>query len=1347
MAEKFKAFDASGDDASVAERWRRWVRSFVIFAGSKGITERTTLKFKLLHEAGEEVQAIWYTLPESEEADRPLTSQEKDEVSLQHDPFKECLEALNKYFEGKASYIYVRYNFRKMEMLPQETVQQFTTRLKGESVNCGFNDYSEEKAILDQIVTKCRSSELRTKLLEKGDALTLQMAREIARSLETSQQQASQMEGLEESVAKLRLNSEKKREDRFKGRNPDLKCFRCGSSGHLARDEDCPARGRECNNCHREGHFAACCKSRGKQDEQNKTTGKYDTDKKFRKKVKSKVRQLDTDDDSDEDEDQWEYSYSVTCFGVNSSGDDAMLQAKVGGVNLKLMIDSGASCNIIDQDSWEECKRRQISGICLKTNKKIFAYACEKPLEVLGKFSTTVVLSNGNSCSTYFYVVAGKGMPILGKNTALKLSVLQLGLQSKVQSLKTETQDHCSKLEEYKGKYPAVFKGIGKLKDYELKLRIRTDVQPVAQPARRIPYQLRKKLDEKMKIWVQDGIIEKVNDATPWVSPLVLSTKKSGELRPCVDMRQANTAIVRERQPIPAFEDDVAAMHGSTVWSVVDLKSAFLQVELDQDSREITTFATHSGNYRFKRLFFGISCAPEIFQRILMDVVQECQGVRVYIDDLIVFGKNNVEHDQHLEKLFRTLDEKGLTLNPDKCVIGQSEVTYRGHRFSKDGVRPLDDRIKSIMECRAPKNRAELESFLGLVGYNSRFIPDYSTLTHPLRKLTKKGVTYDWKQEQDKAFKRLKKRLANASGLSYYSSGAETFIVTDASPYGLGAVLVQTTSEGPRVIEYASRALTDPETKYGAVEKEALALVWACERFQFYVYGGPFTLITDHRPLEFIFSKRSKPCARVERWVLRLQGFDYTVLYRPGKTNIADPLSRLLPKNLTPPVHGHDDLYVKWIAQQAVPRAMTIAEVQEESRTDPELQLLRQSISQGSWPAELKRYEIIKYELCVLGDLVLRGTRLILPSSLRKTALELAHEGHPGIVKMKHHLRSKVWWPEVDKQAEQFVRRCHGCQLVGNPDPCEPITRTELPTRPWQHLAIDFLGPVDENYLLVAVDYYSRFVEVVVMKKITTARVIPILTEMFARHGIPISIKCDNGPQFISEAWEGFLKENGIKLQHTTPLWPQANGEIERQNRGLLKSMRIAHAEGRNWKEELHKYLLMYRATPHTVTGVSPAELLFNRTIRTKLPEVQDPINDEEVRDRDRERKARGKTYSDAKRRARESEIQVGDAVLLQQKPTHKLMPRFEAEPYQVLDKVGNSVVIVSPTGVRYRRNSSMLKRFHTPALPQLDLPDLPATGTEPNPTPNTADEVPVEPRRSGREIKVPEKLKDFVLS
>ena len=320
--------------------------------------------------------------------------------------------------------------------------------------------------------------------------------------------------------------------------------------------------------------------------------------------------------------------------------------------------------------------------------------------------------------------------------------------------------------------------------------------------------------------------------------------------------------------------------------------------------------------------------------------------------------------------------------------------------------------INPVANAPAPKTSAEVRSFLGLVSYCSRYVKDYSTTTYPLRQLLKEKTKFHWGEEQQKSFLKLKQAITSALILAHFSISAPTCVVVDPSPWALGAVLLQQQSDSTyRPIAFGSRSLTETEMKYSQTEKEALAIVFGCEHFHLYLYGKPFEMETDHRPLEYIFKPKAsgKPApVRVERWLLKLQEYDFTVIYRPGPQNLADALSRLLNNNLRSNMESCADRYVHYLAEQLTPVAMNTAEIQEHSKNDPELIQVRQYIEKNQPHRLPPQYKSLEQELGIVDNIILRGNRIILPVKLRNKAIELAHEDHAGMTKTKQRIPSKL---------------------------------------------------------------------------------------------------------------------------------------------------------------------------------------------------------------------------------------------------------------------------------------------------------------------------------------------------
>lgn len=697
---------------------------------------------------------------------------------------------------------------------------------------------------------------------------------------------------------------------------------------------------------------------------------------------------------------------------------------------------------------------------------------------------------------------------------------------------------------------------------------------------------------------------------------------------------------------------------------------------------------------------FGISCAPELFQKVIECIVAGLEGVVVYIDDVMVFGRCQREHDERLAALLGRLKEYGILLNKDKCVFNVNRLEFLGHELSSDGIRPTESRITAIENFRKPSNISELRSYLGLITYVARFIPQLAEKTAALRQLLRTGEKFIWTHVHDQSFEQIKSAICSANFLGYFNTKDSSIVITDASPTGIGAVLLQQDANGVRrIISFASKALTDIERKYSQTEREALGIVWAVEKFRLYLLGTKFTLITDCKPLHFLFKERAKPCARIERWVLRLQAYKFEVVYKPGNENLADAISRLsVAQAVNFDVDG--EACICHLVHTNIPEAISLREVEEASLRDKTIQAVFRSLEEDVWDESSKEYKSFRFELCRSGNILLRGDRLVIPQDLQSRTIEIAHESHPGIVVMKRRLRQKVWWPRIDKQVEVFVKKCKGCTLVSMPDPPEPLIRTELPNRPWAHIAVDFVGPLPSGHnLLVFIDYCSRFTEVVIMKQITASLTVKALHETFCRFGMPDSLKTDNGPQFISAEMQKFCTQFGIEHRRTTPYWPQANGEVERINRSIGKRLKISQeTEDSDWKWDLRMFILMHNSTPHSTTEIAPSAIMFGRVLKDKLPSMlwKPNVVLEEIRDRDNMRKSKEADYADKRRGARPNEITVGDTVVVKRvQRENKLSTTFDPEEYCVKARRGADITLESKaTGRIVHRNVSHVKKL-----------------------------------------------------
>ena len=801
------------------------------------------------------------------------------------------------------------------------------------------------------------------------------------------------------------------------------------------------------------------------------------------------------------------------------------------------------------------------------------------------------------------------------------------------------------------------------------------------------------------------------------------------------------------------------------------MTQAYHQLEIDEDSRQITTFSTHFGLFRYKRLLFGVNAASEIFQNAIANVLHDIPGSRNLSDDIIVFGATQQEHDRSLKKTLQRLQEVGARLNRQKCIFSASELTFFGHVFGRGGMTADPEKTKTIINAPAPTNIAELRSFLGMTQYMARYIPAYATITSPLRELLKKDVTWTWSAAQQAAFEKLKEMLTSSPVMAYFDPVKETSILVDASPVGLGAILVQDN----KAICYSSRALTDVEKRYSQTDREMLAAVYGIEHFHLYVQGAPFKLITDHKPLLGMVKSRNPTTARIERWRLRLMPYEVEFVYRPGRNehNPADYISRH--PQTTPARENAGEEYIAFLAKFAVPKAMTQDEVRAETQKDPQLQTVMQAVQTGQWRGDISDFARFKDELSVHDGLVLRGHRLILPQSLQKRAIDIAHQSHQGIVKTKQLIRKKIWFPGIDKLVENTVKSCIPCQATyKGPTQREPLQPTPLPSGPWVAVAIDFAGPFPSGeYVLVVTDEYSRYPEVEIVPSTSERVVLPRLDQIFARQGFPEICKTDNGPPFNGQAFAKFAEKNGFRHRKITPVWPEANGAAERFVETIKNNIRASAADGRNWKEQIPTFLRTFRATPHSTTGVSPFEAMTGRKMNVGLPTAPKRLSPVPVHTRvahnDNYSKGKMAEYVNARRHTAHAKMAPDDYVLVKQPKQNALTTPYNATPCLVKEKKGSMVTACRPDGSLITRNSSHFRQLPPHITVPGDVPEVddPEAETPPPDINIPGDIIPIETsltgdtgnidassnqlpspstRRSGRATKTPSYLKDYVL-
>lgn len=794
-----------------------------------------------------------------------------------------------------------------------------------------------------------------------------------------------------------------------------------------------------------------------------------------------------------------------------------------------------------------------------------------------------------------------------------------------------------------------------------------------------MPIPLLPKVKEKLETLVSMGVIERVEDPTEWCSPLVTVPKFDNDIRICVDLTSLNRSVKRELHPMPVVEHTLGMLNGAKVFSKLDANSGFYQIPLSVDSQRLTTFITPFGRFCYRRLPFGITSAPEHFQRRMEKILEGLPGIAIHMDDVLISGLTIAEHDERLRAALKKIRDSG-------------------HIIDVEGVKPDPQKIKAVAEMPPPKSVTEVRSFLGMVNYLGRFVPNLSTKAKSLSDLLCKKNEFVWGPSQQRAFVEIKFALTSSPLLALYNSNFETFILSDASSFGLGAVLLQKQEDGElKPVAYASRTLTSAEIRYAQIEKEALGIAWACERFRDFIMGKTFEIETDHKPLLQVLQTKSLDdhSCRLQRLRIRLMRYSYSMKFVPGKLlATADILSRQ-------PLMEAEGIDFKNEISAFVCHVLSYLPVSDEGLSEivnfqQEDAMLRRvhKYCISEWPEKcndlLKPYWNVRDSLSIQNGILMMDNRLVIPPKLRNDILGRIHDGHLGIVKCRARARESCWWPGISMDIAEVVNRCHVC-VKQRIERKEPLMPTDFPTRPWQHLAMN-LFKLKGKWFMVVVDFYSRYPEVGTLKNLSTKEVIYFLKQIFSRHGIPEQVRSDNGTQFHpvkTSEFQKFAREYGFIHTTTSPHFPQSNGFAENAVK-IVKRLLSKNADP-------FKTLLIYRSTS-LANAYSLAELLMGRRIRTTLPVPSSSLIPIAVDRSDLEEKE-GKRIN---RQKRNFNNHHGVIEKLEFKPGEIVWVKDRRSWGKILGKADTprSFRVNTPAG-EFRRNSSALTRAFTEETPE----------------------------------------------
>lgn len=907
---------------------------------------------------------------------------------------------------------------------------------------------------------------------------------------------------------------------------------------------------------------------------------------------------------------------------ANVVGDERpYLNVQVFGVSFSGLLDSGASRTILGGKGYEEFKKFKLKLHHSEVGSCGVADGTQCP--VIGSYLIPFGVEDRVACVEVLVMPSLPQTLILGADFWKKLGIVpdlrhghwqfstspgatlsSISAESHLTAEQSQSLEDC--LRDLFRKMPDEL-GCTNMVQHVIK----TKAEPIKQRFYPISPALQRHVYAELDDMLERGVVEP--STSPWSSPIVMVRKPDGKYRFCVDYRKLNKVTERDAYPLPHIPNTLDKLRDAKYLSSLDIKTAYWQVPMSEECKAFTAFTVPGrGLFQFRRMPFGLHNSPATWQRLIDRVLSHLeQFVFVYLDDIVVVTQTFDKHLEVLREVFNRLMEAGLTVRRDKCQFCRPELKFLGYIVDASGLHCDPEKVAAILNIPSPNNVKEVRRFMGVTSWYRRFIPDCSSILAPLSKLLRKGNRFKWTEECEAAFKRIKGCLATAPVMSCPDFEKPFVIQTDASDYGLGAVLSQSFPDGERAVSFISRSLTSSERKYSTTEKECLAVLWAIEKFRPYVEATHFTVVTDHFALLWLNNLKD-PSGRLARWCVKLQQYDFEIVHRRGKDNIVpDALSRSIPTvnelSVTPLFEGFkDDWYRKM----------------QGNVTSKPLDYPLWRVDKGILYHKVRNlYPGLEHE----GF----EWKVVVPKSHRVDLISGHHDGptagHAGIFKTYHRLLQKYFWPKMRADVAKYVRSCRTC-LAHKPEQKAPAGlmcgRPDI-RKPWELVSVDIVGPLPRSstghiYILSVQDYFSKFCVFIPLRTATAKAIVQNLEDrIFLVYGVPRVLLTDNGKVFTGRELKQLVSTYDVKLKHTAYYHPQANA-CERQHR-TLKVMLSSFVKDRqrDWDTLLPKVACAIRTAKSESTGLTPYFVNFGREMILRGSDHIPPLNEQQDESRE----------------------------------------------------------------------------------------------------------------------------------
>ena len=1135
-----------------------------------------------------------------------------------------------------------RLEYSEMRQHDGENITDFVSRLREKASKCEFTAPELNERLIEMNIRSTPHSDHLKELL--GHPMGHPISEVVKRGREYEAIAASQL-----SLNKMKLSGTAShtpaQASNVDAVTENVDCGNCGLH-HAVRK--CPAFHDECGACGSRGHWRKFCRksgnvsqtTRGRGQNRGSRSSRYQSRSRgiqgrgqYRRQSNNRAQdEVNLQEVGESSGDGGEGFYAILISDVAmkpARNNEVFTHVHVSHKNpdtkgpLKLKVDTGSGGNTLPMRTYRQMfgETPTHSILTPEPTVKLHSYSGHT-IPCKGSIILAIRKNRRSPCQRHkFYVVDVAGPAILGLRTSVDLHVVTLDTNtitelnrsnqnevpshdvsvSKAHSRSPPGGTRINSIDDLKWWFPDCFDRIGCL-DGDAELYTKPGSNPHIDPPRRCPDALKPKVKEELDRMVSQNIIRKVTHHTDWCSSLTYVTKKDDSLRVCLDPKKLNKSLKRCPHQIPTVEEINPAFAKAKFFTKLDAKAGYWSVKLSQRSQEITTFRTPFGRYCFMRLPFGLCVSQDIFQQRMDTIMEQCEGCVGISDDIVITGDTEQQHDDRLIHFLKVAQQSGLTLNSSKCMVKCNRITFFGRVYTDHGVFSDPDKIEDVRNMTTPQDKPDLLRFLGLITYLSPHLPKLADRTAILRDLTKEDVPFEWSEDHEAAFNNLKTLVATNIGLSYYDQNSPVTLEVDASIKGLGAVLVQ----NDKPIAFASKTLTTTQSNYSNIERECLAVVFGIQRFHHYLYGRPFTVKSDHKPLEMIVLKPLHIAPpRLQRMLTQIQGYDFKLVYKPGV--MIDSIEM-------------DLLHFAPVKQH---------QLREETTRDTALRALGQVIYTG-WPdklqdlpGEIRDYWSYRDELAMENGVIFKGRQVLVPPVLQGDILAQLHSGHQGIEKTRRLARESVFWPRINKDIENLCKNCEPCQELQPQQPRQPMIMHEKPLSPWTKVGTDLFEIGGRNYIIIS-DYFSRYPIIKLLSTTTSHSVVSATKETFSMLGVPREIISDNGPQYQRE-YNEFCESWGILHTTSSPRHPQSNGFIERQIRYIKPIIKKCLATG----GDVDLALLNVRATPLDTTLPSPAELMFGRPISTTLPSRSEKTQTDKYHEHMRQTSDNQKRYAD----------------------------------------------------------------------------------------------------------------------